>query len=561
MPTMGRSFTAALRPSPNPVAVAGALRALTAAGVVLLLGVWRGDLQAIGVAFLGAACAVAFATAGVYRARLVALLAQGVGGAVGIAAGATVPASPVGLVVLAACAGLVSGLVGATGPNGPAFGTMLSIGVAYGEFGGSTLAWCEQSLWYLIGTLVVAGAALSPWLFRRGAPERLAAAGVFFAAADLCAVVGTEGARTARVRLAAASAAARDAGRFPAAELTAFAAAALYAEGRPTPRPIVDAVREAGTQVLAGQPINVSMVAPAGDAGLQALADALSPAPSRPPAPPRRRMTATVRSAMTRPAFLNGARIALCLAVATAVAVELHRGAHGFWVPLTVAVIVRPEYASVFVRTVNRLAGTVVGAAIAALVLWVIPPGLGAAAAAALALSAAVLTAPKLYAWYVMGITTSTLLASSIGVAVPILPAVRLLDTVIGAVVAVVCGYLLWPGARRLPGQARLDRAVGAARTYLEEAAQPPGLRAHFQSRRDDAYRLAHQVRSVGEAAMAEPPPVSSLAVRLIPVAVRLEDVVDDITEVATSVDAGVDAAPRVRELNDELDALLSRGH
>ena len=60
---------------------------------------------------------------------------------------------------------------------------------------------------------------------------------------------------------------------------------------------------------------------------------------------------------------------------------------------------------------------------------------------------------------------------------------------------------------------------------------------------------------------MAEPPPVSSLAVRLIPVAVRLEDVVDDITEVATSVDAGVDAAPRVRELNDELDALLSRGH
>src|ERR1700754_4926082 len=112
MSLIGRSITGALRPAPNPPAVWGALRALAAAGVIAVLGVWRGDLQVVGVAYLGAACAVSFATAEVYRNRLVALLAQGAGAAIGIVVGATMPASAPGLILTASAAGMLSGLVG-----------------------------------------------------------------------------------------------------------------------------------------------------------------------------------------------------------------------------------------------------------------------------------------------------------------------------------------------------------------------------------------------------------------------------------------------------------------
>lgn len=558
MSLIGRSVTAALHPAPNPPAVWGAVRALGAAAVIAVLGAWRGDLQVVGVAYLGAACAVSFTSAQVYRNRLIGLLAQGAGAAIGIAVGATVPDSAVVLILTASVAGLLSGMIGQIGPSGPAFGMMLSIGVAFGQFGGAILTWWEQSLWYLLGTVVAGLTALAPWIIHGRTPQRRVAAEVFAAAADLCDAIGSAKGRPARVRLAAASAAAREAGHFPAAELTAFAAAALYADGRQVPRDVVDAIRTAGGQVLAGEPVDVRVDTVAGGPGLLALADALSAAPSRPAAPPRRRLLAVARSAFTADALANGVRMALCLGAATAVTVALSRPAHGFWLPLTVAVIVRPEYASVFIRTVNRLAGTVVGAAIAAVLLWMLPPGLGVAAAAAVALSLAVCTAPKLYALYVIGVTTSTLLAASIGRVQPILPLVRVTDTVIGAAIAVTCGYLLWPGARQLPGPARLDRAVHAGQAYLAEAAKPPPQRVHLQARRDDAYRLAHQVRAASEAALVEPLAVSTAALHLIPTATRLEDLVDAITALATMVESGADATSRVAELTNELAALTT---
>jgi hypothetical protein len=52
---------------------------------------------------------------------------------------------------------------------------------------------------------------------------------------------------------------------------------------------------------------------------------------------------------------------------------------------------------------------------------------------------------------------------------------IRLVDTVIGAAVATVFGYLLlWPGARWLPAEARLDAALAAAGASLAAAVKPP---------------------------------------------------------------------------------------
>jgi hypothetical protein len=77
------------------------------------------------------------------------------------------------------------------------------------------------------------------------------------------------------------------------------------------------------------------------------------------------------------------------------------------------------------------------------------------------------------------------------------------------------------------------------AHGYLDEAVKPAARRRHWQAVRADAYRLAHQVRDTAEAAALEPPPVSSLALRVIPASIELEDTVDAITAVGSAVDAG----------------------
>ena len=549
---VGRSVVGALRPGPNPVAIAAAWRAVAGAGVIAVAGAVVGDLRAVGLAYLGAACSVAFVTGGTYRNRFLALVAQGAGAVVGISVGAVLPASAVSLVAGATVVGAVSGLVGTLGPNAPGFGMMLSIGLAFGQFGGSSLPWWKQALWYLVGTAIIAVATLLPWWFRRGVLERRAVAAVFFAAAEVCAAAGTTASRPARRTLAAASAAARTAGGHPGAEMVAFAAASLYARGERVPADAVAAVRMAGSQVLAREPITATLDAHT-DPGLRDLAGALAAASAGSPAGPPRRLIPGWRGAVTGTAVANAARIGLCLGVATAITVAMGEPAHAFWLVLTVAVIVRPEYASVFVRTVNRVCGTVMGAGVAAVVLWAYPSGLAVAIAAACALGFAVLTAPKLYALSVIGVTASALLSGSIGRVDPALPSLRLLDTVIGAVVAIVFGYVLWPSARRLPQSARLDAGIVAARAYLGEAAKPPGQRIRWEACRDDAYQRAHQARAGCQAAILEPPPVSSRAGAALAAAIDLEEVVDAITAIAAGTEAGGDTDAQASSVRQRL--------
>lgn len=68
------------------------------------------------------------------RARWRAWLAQAVGGALGISAGALLlHGFGAGVILTAAAAGVISGMVGGVGPSAPAFGMMLSVGVAFGQ--------------------------------------------------------------------------------------------------------------------------------------------------------------------------------------------------------------------------------------------------------------------------------------------------------------------------------------------------------------------------------------------------------------------------------------------
>lgn len=349
VPGTWKSTVRALRPNEAAWALSPALRAVLAAGAVAAVAAGTGHVEALGVAYFGAACAVVFITNGQYRTRLVMLGAQAGGAVAGIILGVVLPHDPIMLVVTAAAVGMLAGVLGTIGPAATAAALMAVIGLSFGQFAGLPLPWWQQAVWYLIGTLVVAVAGVSPWIFSRWNRWRSA----------------------------------------PAAEATS------------SRRPSSSELFQADLHI-----------------------------------------------ARTSAALRTGLRLSLCMAIATAAVLALHEPSHSYWLPLTVAVVVRPEYGSVFVRTVNRVAGTIIGATCAALVLLFLPSSWTVAVAAALAIGFAVLSAPRLYALSVIGITASALLSASIANPDPVFPLVRLLDTLVGCAIAIIFGYIVWPNNR-----------------------------------------------------------------------------------------------------------------
>jgi hypothetical protein len=63
-------------------------------------------------------------------------------------------------------------------------------------------------------------------------------------------------------------------------------------------------------------------------------------------------------------------------------------------------------------------------------------------------------------------------------------------------------------------------------------------------------------VHNTAEAAALEPPPVSALALRVIPAAIELEDTVDAITAVSSAVDAGGERAALIDDVRRRLEDL-----
>ncbi|MFH5207053.1 FUSC family protein [Antrihabitans sp. NCIMB 15449] len=126
----------------------------------------------------------------------------------------------------------------------------------------------------------------------------------------------------------------------------------------------------------------------------------------------------------------------------------------------------------------NRIAGSIIGAVIAAAILLTGPDDWVLALCAAISMGLSALAAPKIYGLFVIGITSSTLLSASIGEVNRLAPELRLLDTLLGCTVAVVIGYVLWPG-KLFATHTPLENAKRSTVTYLRAAADPKPNRLH----------------------------------------------------------------------------------
>jgi uncharacterized membrane protein YccC len=270
-------------------------------------------------------------------------------------------------------------------------------------------------------------------------------------------------------------------------------------------------------------------------------------------------------------------RHALRLAVIATLAEVMVQGTglyQGRWVTLTIFIVLKPDYASTLYRGVQRAAGTMVGAGlgVAAGLTHAGQAGLVAAASASIAVAYALFDVS--YLLFSVFLTTFVMvLLDLLGLPAIATAQARLLDTVIGAVMALTA-YFAWPTWHGATAREKFAQHLEAHRVYaaalLRELAHP-GTVGAAQLR---AVQLAaRRARSDAEAATArlqdEPahPPLTPGVARLIIATVArfahaelaLHALVLSPPRPAASAGAGGDVAGRLDAFSTALDAALSR--
>jgi len=168
-------------------------------------------------------------------------------------------------------------------------------------------------------------------------------------------------------------------------------------------------------------------------------------------------------------------RHALRLAVALTISTWIYHGLHlprGFWVTLTVAIILKPDFGGTRQRAIERTIGTILGGILAAILVGTIVHPIAISVALIPIGFVAWAIKDGSYQRFVIFLTIYVVLLLNVGhpgdwqIAL-----VRMLDTALGGALALIAGYTLWPQWARADLPAQLARTVAADRAYFERVA------------------------------------------------------------------------------------------
>jgi uncharacterized membrane protein YccC len=214
------------------------------------------------------------------------------------------------------------------------------------------------------------------------------------------------------------------------------------------------------------------------------------------------------RSTIVRLPWTDRIRFGVLLAVAVSVATVITHsldGPHGFWLPLSVAFIFRPDLGPVIRRAAARTVGTMIGVGIAAAAAW-----LGNREVILIVLSCAMASLVpwaqrRGHAWTVMVFTPIVFVF--LGVVGPdqYLFVPRIVDTSLGAVIVLGIDLVLWSRAPSSRPEQRVQAARRAAHEYQRVGATRSAIARH--SLRRNALRAVTQARDAIALAAAEPHP------------------------------------------------------
>jgi uncharacterized membrane protein YccC len=167
------------------------------------------------------------------------------------------------------------------------------------------------------------------------------------------------------------------------------------------------------------------------------------------------------------PAFRHGVRLAIAVPASLALASWLSLP-RGYWLAFAVAVILKPDYSTLFNQGLGRVVGTLVGATVAAVLMSEIHPDLIVTAVLVALMAWAVYSTWAASFSVAMGFVTalilillSTSLHDTVGTALD-----RLIDVTLGAVIAFVV-YLVWPTSPKAGVEQAQSTLFSSLRDYL----------------------------------------------------------------------------------------------
>jgi uncharacterized membrane protein YccC len=396
-------------------------------------------------------------------------------------------------------------------------------------------------------------------------PDRESAAAAFTAIADLLAASGTAGSEDKRRALTAALNAAYDrvirsrshssgrsrelselAGVLNAAAPLVEGAVAAARAGVPADPDDVTAVRSLATALRDDRELTQDRPPPLDDAppGRRAVRHGVrliwnvvgdpeeraGAAAHRPEVDLRTRLRELADRTVASPdsrAF--AVRLALCMSIAE-VARQYLPIQRPYWVLLTVAIVLKPDFGSVFTRAIQRGLGTLIGVLLGSALLAVLPRN--AWVLVAMAAAAALLPWARNTNFGLFSVFQTPLIILLLDLALPSGPGlvgVRLTDTLIGCGIVLVFGYLLWPQTWRAPLDEALRDAALALDAFVEAAFTGSPTERRRARRRN--YRALTELQTQLQRRLAEPPPISNRAAAWWPVIVQLERTSDAVTE------------------------------
>jgi uncharacterized membrane protein YccC len=211
----------------------------------------------------------------------------------------------------------------------------------------------------------------------------------------------------------------------------------------------------------------------------------------------RFRANLTFRSA----AFRHAARLVICIMLAKGLAVVLEMP-HAYWIPMTVAIVLKPDFTATFTRGMARLAGTLAGLLAMSLVLHAVPASAPwYISLVALATFAVRGIGRSNYAILVFAVTGLIVALLALGGA-PALPAMeaRGMATLVGGALA-LAAYVVWPTWERSLTPLVLATMLDAYRDYFDAVIAAMGTPVEAsESRFSAARRRARLARSNADA-------------------------------------------------------------